>query len=75
MEAPFQFIHVGAAAPSIPEPLIDQVRCPALLQYKSQLIRQLARPGRMFIPVGQDSQGKLDLTLGSKADLRYMADR
>lgn len=25
MEAPFQIIHVGAAAPSIPQPLVDQV--------------------------------------------------
>ena len=25
IEAPFQIIHVGAAAPSIPEALIDQV--------------------------------------------------
>ncbi|CAD6587184.1 MAG: hypothetical protein TREMPRED_004679 [Tremellales sp. Tagirdzhanova-0007] len=33
--APFQIIHVGAAAPDIPQPLIDQ----------------LASPGRMFIPV------------------------
>jgi len=38
--APFDAIHVGAAAPTMPQPLIDQ----------------LARPGRMFIPVGTDSQ-------------------
>ncbi|WVW83124.1 protein-L-isoaspartate O-methyltransferase [Kwoniella bestiolae CBS 10118] len=38
--APFSIIHVGAAAPEIPQPLIDQ----------------LAKPGRMFIPVGQGSQ-------------------
>jgi len=30
IEAPFQIIHVGAAAPTIPEPLIDQVSCSAL---------------------------------------------
>ncbi|GAA6061232.1 hypothetical protein JCM10212_002691 [Sporobolomyces blumeae] len=34
----YSAIHVGAAAPTIPEPLIEQ----------------LARPGRMFIPVGPD---------------------
>ncbi|WVR05271.1 protein-L-isoaspartate O-methyltransferase [Kwoniella sp. DSM 27419] len=34
--APFSVIHVGAAAPEIPQPLVEQ----------------LARPGRMFIPVG-----------------------
>ncbi|WWC69479.1 protein-L-isoaspartate O-methyltransferase [Kwoniella pini CBS 10737] len=38
--APFSVIHVGAAAPQIPEALIDQ----------------LAKPGRMFIPVGEGSQ-------------------
>jgi hypothetical protein len=38
--APFDAIHVGAAAPSIPQALIDQ----------------LAQPGRMFIPVGEFSQ-------------------
>ncbi|KAK7019929.1 protein-L-isoaspartate O-methyltransferase [Favolaschia claudopus] len=35
-QGPFDAIHVGAAAPTIPEPLVSQ----------------LARPGRMFIPVG-----------------------
>ncbi|KAJ7879843.1 protein-L-isoaspartate O-methyltransferase [Mycena leptocephala] len=39
-EGPFDCIHVGAASPTIPEPLISQ----------------LARPGRMFIPVGTLSQ-------------------
>ncbi|KAF8178109.1 Pcmt1-prov protein [Mycena galopus ATCC 62051] len=39
-EGPYDAIHVGAAAPTIPEPLISQ----------------LARPGRMFIPVGTDTQ-------------------
>ncbi|KAK8869843.1 protein-L-isoaspartate O-methyltransferase [Kwoniella newhampshirensis] len=37
---PFTVIHVGAAAPTIPE----------------ALVQQLARPGRMFIPVGEASQ-------------------
>lgn len=36
--APYGVIHVGAAAPTMPQPLIDQ----------------LAKPGRMFIPVGPD---------------------
>ncbi|KAH8831237.1 Pcmt1-prov protein [Flagelloscypha sp. PMI_526] len=35
---PYQAIHVGAAAPVVPQALIDQ----------------LASPGRMFIPVGAD---------------------
>ncbi|KAJ7165053.1 Pcmt1-prov protein [Mycena filopes] len=39
-EGPYDAIHVGAASPTIPEPLIEQ----------------LARPGRMFIPVGTLSQ-------------------
>lgn len=36
---PYQAIHVGAAAPNIPDALIEQ----------------LARPGRMFIPVEDPS--------------------
>ncbi|KIS00711.1 protein-L-isoaspartate O-methyltransferase [Cryptococcus deuterogattii 2001/935-1] len=39
--APFTVIHVGAAAPEYPQELVDQ----------------LAKPGRMFIPVGRGSQG------------------
>ncbi|KAJ7031560.1 protein-L-isoaspartate O-methyltransferase [Mycena alexandri] len=39
-EGPYDAIHVGAASPTIPEPLVAQ----------------LARPGRMFIPVGTLSQ-------------------
>ncbi|PPQ71727.1 hypothetical protein CVT26_007637 [Gymnopilus dilepis] len=35
-DGPYDAIHVGAAAPTVPEALIDQ----------------LAKPGRMFIPVG-----------------------
>ncbi|WVN86783.1 protein-L-isoaspartate O-methyltransferase [Cryptococcus depauperatus CBS 7841] len=38
--APFRVIHVGAAAPELPQDLVDQ----------------LAKPGRMFIPVGEGSQ-------------------
>lgn len=37
---PYDAIHVGAAAPTLPQPLVDQ----------------LAMPGRMFIPVGTSSQ-------------------
>jgi len=40
---PYDAIHVGAAAPIIPE----------------ELVQQLARPGRMFIPVGSFSQNVL----------------
>ena len=39
-DGPFDAIHVGAAAPTMP----------------SALVEQLARPGRMFIPVGDASQ-------------------
>ncbi|KAJ8082996.1 hypothetical protein PM082_008857 [Marasmius tenuissimus] len=52
-EGPYDAIHVGAAAPTVPEALIEQ----------------LASPGRMFIPVGtymqnilhvdKDAQGKV----------------
>ncbi|KAF8343104.1 protein-L-isoaspartate O-methyltransferase, partial [Cantharellus anzutake] len=38
--APYDVIHVGAAAPTLPQPLVDQ----------------LASPGRMFIPVGTSDQ-------------------
>jgi len=38
--APYDAIHVGAAAPTVPQALIDQ----------------LASPGRMFIPVGEEMQ-------------------
>ncbi|KAG8815146.1 hypothetical protein FRB91_011792 [Serendipita sp. 411] len=36
--APYDVIHVGAAAPEVPQPLIDMLKA----------------PGRMFIPVGPD---------------------
>ncbi|KAI0760448.1 protein-L-isoaspartate O-methyltransferase-domain-containing protein, partial [Fomes fomentarius] len=39
-EGPYDAIHVGAAAPMLPAPLVEQ----------------LARPGRMFIPVGTHVQ-------------------
>ncbi|KAI0696816.1 protein-L-isoaspartate O-methyltransferase [Cytidiella melzeri] len=39
-EAPYDAIHVGAAAPTLPE----------------ALVQQLASPGRMFIPVGTSRQ-------------------
>ena len=38
--APYDAIHVGAAAPTLPAALVEQ----------------LASPGRMFIPVGVDRQ-------------------
>ncbi|KAI0828699.1 Pcmt1-prov protein [Trametes gibbosa] len=39
-DGPYDAIHVGAAAPSLP----------------AELVEQLARPGRMFIPVGTHTQ-------------------
>jgi len=39
-KAPYDIIHVGAAAPMLPQPLVDQ----------------LAQPGRMFIPIGDGIQ-------------------
>ncbi|KAI8098435.1 protein-L-isoaspartate O-methyltransferase [Gilbertella persicaria] len=39
-EAPYDCIHVGAASPSTPEKLIEQLKA----------------PGRLFVPVGADSQ-------------------
>lgn len=48
--APFQAIHVGAAAPEIPPDLVEQ----------------LAKPGRMFIPVGTTEQGEIDETPSSE---------
>lgn len=40
MTGPYNAIHVGAAAPTVPE----------------ELVAQLASPGRMFIPVGTHVQ-------------------
>lgn len=42
---PYDAIHVGAAAPTLPQALVDQ----------------LAKPGRMFIPVGNFSQDILQV--------------
>lgn len=39
-QAPFDAIHVGAAAPEVPQALLDQLKA----------------PGRMFIPVGETMQ-------------------
>ena len=39
-DGPYDAIHVGAAAPTMPAALVEQ----------------LARPGRMFIPVGDAAQ-------------------
>ncbi|KAF7791695.1 hypothetical protein EIP86_002718 [Pleurotus ostreatoroseus] len=44
-EAPFDAIHVGAAAPSLVDALVDQLKS----------------PGRMFIPVGTTSQSILQV--------------
>ncbi|KAJ7481731.1 Pcmt1-prov protein [Mycena latifolia] len=61
-EGPYDAIHVGAAAPTIPEPLIAQ----------------LARPGRMFIPVGTVSQHIMQVdkdTEGNVTEKQVMAVR
>jgi protein-L-isoaspartate(D-aspartate) O-methyltransferase len=44
-DGPYDAIHVGAAAPTLPQPLVDQ----------------LAAPGRMFIPVGTHQQAILQV--------------
>lgn len=49
--APFDAIHVGAAAPTLPAALVDQ----------------LSRPGRMFIPVGTHTQQVLQVRFRSSA--------
>mmetsp|Transcript_102465 Transcript_102465/g.330600 ORF Transcript_102465/g.330600 Transcript_102465/m.330600 type:complete len:237 (+) Transcript_102465:56-766(+) len=49
-KGPFNAIHVGAAAPQIPRPLVEQ----------------LARPGRMVIPIGQHYEPQV-LTVVDKA--------
>lgn len=43
--APYDAIHVGAAAPTLPHELVDQLKS----------------PGRMFIPVGTFSQQILQI--------------
>ena len=43
---PYDAIHVGAAAPTLPQPLIDQLAC----------------PGRMFIPVGEEAQSIIQVS-------------
>ncbi|ORZ35520.1 Pcmt1-prov protein [Catenaria anguillulae PL171] len=51
-QAPYSAIHVGAAAPKIPQDLIDQ----------------LASPGRMFIPVGPDGGEQYLMQVDKDAD-------
>ncbi|OWZ50623.1 protein-L-isoaspartate O-methyltransferase [Cryptococcus neoformans var. grubii Br795] len=51
--APFTVIHVGAAAPEFPEELVDQ----------------LAKPGRMFIPVGKGSQDVWQIDKSANGDV------
>ena len=52
-DGPFDAIHVGAAAPTLPEALVEQ----------------LASPGRMFIPVGTDSQSVLQVDKDEKGNV------
>ncbi|KAJ7135426.1 protein-L-isoaspartate O-methyltransferase [Mycena crocata] len=59
-EGPYDAIHVGAASPTIPEPLVAQ----------------LAKPGRMFIPVGNLSQHIMQVDKdaeGNVTETRIMA--
>ncbi|KAJ7777941.1 Pcmt1-prov protein [Mycena maculata] len=61
-DGPYDAIHVGAASPTIPEPLVAQ----------------LAKPGRMFIPVGTDSQHIMQVDKdaeGNVTETRIMAVR
>ncbi|OCH86136.1 Pcmt1-prov protein [Obba rivulosa] len=51
--SPYNAIHVGAAAPTLPTPLVDQ----------------LAKPGRMFIPVGTLAQEILQVDKDSKGNI------
>ncbi len=54
--APFQAITVGAAAPDVPYPLIDQ----------------LDDPGRLVIPVGDRADQDLKLVIKSEGRVEYM---
>ena len=53
VKAPYDAIHVGAAAPTLPTALVEQ----------------LARPGRMFIPVGNVNQYIELVDKGSDGDV------
>jgi len=59
-DAPYDAIHVGAAAPTIPQPLIDQLKS----------------PGRMFIPVGTGSQAiiQVDKSADGKVTKKKLLD-
>ncbi|EMD35392.1 hypothetical protein CERSUDRAFT_116167 [Gelatoporia subvermispora B] len=54
---PYHAIHVGAAAPTLPIPLIEQ----------------LTQPGRMFIPVGTSSQEILQVDKDSTGNVKQEA--
>lgn len=75
-EAPFDAIHVGAAAASIPPVLLDQLRVccafhpflPLVIPREDEscwdhpLTRRCAQPGgRLIIPVGQEDQELLQV--------------
>ncbi|KAF7967230.1 hypothetical protein HWV62_35073 [Athelia sp. TMB] len=49
---PYSAIHVGAAAPAVPAALVEQ----------------LARPGRMFVPVGPDGGAQVVMQVDKDAD-------
>ena len=55
--APYDAIHVGAAAPTLPD----------------ALVHQLASPGRMFIPVGEDQQSVLQVDKDEQGNVTKQA--
>eukprot|EP01001_Neometanema_parovale_P009434 NODE_5675_length_920_cov_112.237139_g5452_i0.p1 GENE.NODE_5675_length_920_cov_112.237139_g5452_i0~~NODE_5675_length_920_cov_112.237139_g5452_i0.p1 ORF type:complete len:237 (-),score=31.71 NODE_5675_length_920_cov_112.237139_g5452_i0:209-847(-) len=57
--APFNAIHVGAAAPRLPQALLDQ----------------LASPGRLIIPVGQQHENQYMMTIDKDASGRITQSR
>lgn len=58
-DGPYDAIHVGAAAPTLPK----------------ELVEQLARPGRMFIPVGTRTQQVLQVQFVLLRQTRADAER
>lgn len=58
--APYDVIHVGAAAPTMPQPLVEQLK----------------RGGRMFIPVGEaggaQSVWQVDKAVDGKMDMKEL---
>ncbi|KAG6326952.1 hypothetical protein ID866_12137 [Astraeus odoratus] len=53
-DGPYDAIHVGAAAPTLPQPLVDQLKT----------------PGKMFIPVGVHSQSIWEIEKSSTGEVK-----